>query len=82
MSKRASITLNPEVETEPNLATETAPLPETEAHAYNGFAPAADKPARPPAAAQRALNIGTIVKLVFAGLAVASLVLLWKNRRP
>ena len=81
MSKRARITLNPEVETETIQATEAAPLPETEPHAHNGFATAADNPARARAPVQRGLSIGTIVKLVFAGLAVASLVLLWKNRR-
>jgi hypothetical protein len=83
MSKRARITLNPEMETEPNQATQakSAPSPETESPAHNGFAAATNKPSRPSPPGKRALNVGTIVKVVFAGLAVASLVLLWKNRR-
>jgi hypothetical protein len=83
MSKRARITLNPEMETEPHQATqaESAPSPGTESPGHNGFAAATDKRSRPPLPGKRALNVGTIVKVVFAGLAVTSLVLLWKNRR-
>ncbi|MEN8763374.1 MAG: hypothetical protein ABF290_13160 [Thiogranum sp.] len=83
MSKRARITLNPEMETEPYQATqaESVPLPDKEPPTHNGFTAAADKPSRPSLPAQRALNVGIIVKVVLAGLAVASLLLLWKNRR-
>jgi len=85
MSRRARITLNPapelEPETEPNQAAEAAPLPKNEAPTGNDFAAAADHPARPSAPAKGALNVGAIIKVIFAGLAVASLVLLWRNRR-
>jgi len=81
MSKRARITLNPEVETEPTPARETAPLPAAEAHVHNGFDAAADSPSKSSAPANRSLSIGAIVKVLFAGLAVAGLLLLWNNRR-
>jgi len=83
MSRRARITLNPEaeVDTEPNQDRVATPLPETETNTRDNFAAAADKPARPSAPASRTLSVGTIIKIVFAGLAVASLVMLWKNRR-
>jgi len=85
MSRRARITLNPapepDVETEPNQAREAEPLPKTEARTGNDFAAAANEPARPSAPAKGALNVGAIIKIVFAGLAAASLVLLWRNRR-
>ena len=83
MSRRARITLTPEpeVNSEPNQATETAALPETEAHPHDGLSAAADNPASPSAPAKRSLSVGTIFKAALAGLAVASVLLLWKNRK-
>ena len=48
----------------------------------NGFAVAEDDVPGQPAPARKALNPVTIAKVIFAGLAVVSVVLLWKNRRP
>lgn len=85
MSRRARITLNPEaeldVETERNQATEAVQTPEAEARVRNDFAASADNRDRPSAPAKGTLSVGAILKVVFAGLAVAALVLLWKNRR-
>ncbi len=82
MSKRARITLNAESETEPDGSKGAEPLPETGTPSRNGFRAAANKPSGPATPTRGSVGVGTIVKAVFAGLAVASLVLLWKNRRP
>jgi len=85
MSKRARITLNPEpeleVESKQNQAAGATPSPETEARARKDFKANVDNPARPSAPAKGTLSVSGIAKVVFAGLAVAALVLLWKNRR-
>jgi hypothetical protein len=82
MSKRARITLEPEEETKPEQAEEAAPLPETEPRAQNDHAAAEDYSSELSAPARKTPGVGTIFKVIFAGLAVASVVLLWKNRRP
>ena len=83
MSRRGRITLSPEpeVETEPDKAKQTEPVPETRSQIRDDFAAAAEHPSSPSAPAKRALSAGTIFKVVIAGLAVASLIVLWKNRR-
>lgn len=82
MSKRARITLESETETAAGQETGAEPFPENEPHTDDSHTAASDTPPRSPLPAGMALNRGTIVKAVFAGLAVVSLVLLWKNRRP
>lgn len=85
MSKRARITLKPEEDAEPKQDTETTanPLPETEPFAQNECTAAADTTPQPSNTSRgEMLTIGAVVKTVFAGLAVAAIVLLWKNRRP
>ena len=84
MSKRARITLNPEpeleVESKPNQAAGATSSPETEARVHKDSA-AANNRDRPSAPAKGTLSVSGIAKVVLAGLAVAALVLLWKNRR-
>ena len=84
MSRRARITLNPEaeldIEPERNQATEAVQTPEAEARVHKDFA-AANNRDRPSAPAKGTLSVSGIAKVVLAGLAVAALVLLWKNRR-
>ena len=84
MSRRARITLNPEaeldVESERNQATKAVQTPEAEARVHKDSA-AANNRDRPSAPAKGTLSVSGIAKVVLAGLAVAALVLLWKNRR-
>ncbi|MDJ0958954.1 MAG: hypothetical protein QNI91_18950 [Arenicellales bacterium] len=81
MSKRGRITLDPDVEIEADQESEAAVAPEPEVHAQstvihgNSTRSMVD-------AAKKMLTTGTIVKTVLAGLAVVSLVILWKNKRP
>lgn len=83
MSKRARITLNPEVDSNSDQDTEATPEPATEPDTQTSFTNAADSPPAPATNSKwLALNTGTIVKAVFVGLAAVSIVLLWKSRRP
>lgn len=82
MSKRARITLNSEMETGTDQETYAEPPPEAEPQVKNGFAVAGDDLPGQSVPARKALNPVTIAKVIFAGLAVVSVVLLWKNRRP
>jgi hypothetical protein len=80
MSRRARITLEPEVET-PFAEDTAAPEPEpgvTDDASVAG----ADDVAATAAAGRAGLNKATIIKTVLAGLAVVAMVLIWKNRRP
>ncbi|MGB5177163.1 MAG: hypothetical protein WBP44_00390 [Gammaproteobacteria bacterium] len=83
MSKRARITLEPAVDSKPDQDTEATPQPKTEPDARDDFIPAADKSTGTSVASRWAavLNTGNLVKVVVVGLAAASIVLLWKNRR-
>lgn len=82
MSKRGRITLEPEASVEPIPDTETTPLPEDKPDTQNRFDTAHDNTPRtshfPPGGI---MTTGNLVKVVAAGLAIVSLVLLWKNRR-
>ena len=82
MSKRARITLTPEAAGEPEPQEQAAPSPDTLTNTRSHFNAADDKRPEQPAPAGIALNTGTIVKAVIGGLAVVSMILLWKNRRP
>ena len=62
--------------------TGAEPLQDEEPQADDDMTAETDTPTGSPLPAGMSLNTGTIVKAVFAGLAVVSLVLLWKNRRP
>jgi hypothetical protein len=80
MSRRARITLEPEVEP-PFVEDTAAPEPEpgvTEDAPVAG----ADDVAATAAAGGTGLDKATIIKTVLAGLAVVAMVLIWKNRRP
>lgn len=82
MSKRGRITLEPEAGVEPTPETETTPLPEDKPDIQNRFDTAHDNISKtshfPPGGL---MTTGNLIKVVAAGLAVVSLVLLWKNRR-
>ena len=82
MSKRARITLNPDMDTAADPATGSVADQETGPDIRNDFTTGADNPSGSSGTLGRVLNAGTLVKAVFAGLAVVSLVLLWKNKRP
>ena len=81
MSKRARITLNPEVGIPPNRVGEAvrtqqgdAPAPKRTAWASSPRAAAAPPPKKP-------LSTGTLIKVVLAGVAVMAVVLLLKGRK-
>ena len=82
MSKRARITLSPEAESEQERAAAAAAVPEAELEPQHGVTTPEDEPATPSLPASWLPSARTIVKAVVIGVAVASAVLLWKNRRP
>ena len=82
MSKRARITLDSDMEAGTDQETDPESLSETELDTDDEYVVAVDDPSATSFPARMALNTGTVVKAVVAGLVVVSLVLLWKNRRP
>lgn len=82
MSKRARITLDPEIASETDADTEPTPAKEapdrTADDASGGMVPPPGS--TPPRTST--LNVGRVIRFVVAGLAVASLVLLWLKKRP
>jgi hypothetical protein len=79
MSRRARITLEPEVEN-PFVEDTAAPEPEPGVTDNASVAGADDVAAT--AAGRAGLDKATLIKTVLAGLAVVVMVLIWKNRRP
>jgi hypothetical protein len=81
MSRRARITLEPDVET--TFSEDTAvPEPETGVTGDASAAGGAEDVAATAVVGRGGLDKSTIFKTVLAGLAVVAMVLIWKNRRP
>lgn len=70
------------MDVEPDMTTDTDPIPEPEPDIHSESLAAADSSPGISLPAGITLNRGTVIKAVVAGLAVVSMVLLWKNRRP
>ena len=82
MSKRARITLTPESAGEPEPPQAPDPSPDVATSDRSRFTAAEDNRPEQPAPVGKALDTRTIVKIVVTGLAVVSMILLWKHRRP
>ena len=82
MSKRARITLAPDVEVQPNQDVDAILSGNGRVGTAQG--PAAKTPETPASvsAPKRTLNTDTVIKVVLMGLAVVAAVLLFKGRKP